>query len=356
MIVLSNGEKISPVAMEAALRDHPGVTDALIVGQGKFSTAAVLELTPDMAKTNTTPEDRAMFIESLWPYAEVANEKAPAHAQLSIDKLMIVPSEKPFLRAGKGTVQRSATVKLFESEIEELYQRTEQAKFLDVPNINLNLNSASLKNEIGDLIEKVTGIRLTEDQDFFSAGMDSLHVMQFAKYLRSAITGTTSLEKRINTRVLYTNPTLGMLTRALKAFHTNTKKDGDCLSETREDKMLEILQKYVDELPVWTEPTLCHQRKQQQQRTVILTGSTGSLGSYLLDALSNCPGVQKIYCLNRKADAESLQIDSNSRRGLVSEWGTKVDFLQADLSKWQLGLCKLCYETLAEETTLVVRK
>ena len=57
--------------------------------------------------------------------------------------------------------------------------------------------------------------------------------------------------------------------------------------------------------------------------TFILTGGTGSLGSYLLDALASAPLVAKIYCLDRKADAEYLQVKINAERGLTTPWGTR---------------------------------
>jgi long-subunit acyl-CoA synthetase (AMP-forming) len=155
VIVLSNGEKLTPVAMEASLRDHPGVNGALVVGQEKFSPAAIIELTPDMANTVKTSEERASFIDSLWPYTVAANENAPTHAILAIDRIMIAPADKPFSRAGKGTIQRGATVKLFENEIEELYQRTEETVTRYVPKIDLDQDFDILQRQLGSIVEMV---------------------------------------------------------------------------------------------------------------------------------------------------------------------------------------------------------
>lgn len=357
MIVLSNGEKLSPVAMEAALRDHPGVSGTLIVGQGKFSTAAIIELTPEMASSIKTSEDRASFLESLWPYAMIANQNAPAHAQLAIDRLMIASADKPFLRAGKGTVQRGVTVKLFESEIEELYQRTEKSAIPDLPQLNFN-DLGLLQKQLRDAMESVSGIRLVAiDQDFFSAGMDSLHVMQLAKHLKSALNSSTLSQDNISTRVIYTNPTLATLAGVLKSLSqsADATTNGEQSPSIRERRMQDMLQKYVDDLPVSTGPTT-HSSHSHRRHTVILTGSTGSLGSYLLDTLARCPEVERVYCLNRKAKAEQLQTQSNTSRGLISEWGTRVAFLHADLSKPQLGLSTETYDNLEKEVSVIIRK
>jgi hypothetical protein len=356
VIVLSNGEKLNPVAMEASLRDHPSVNGALVVGQGKFSTAAIIELDPAAAKKVITAEDRARFVESLWPYAVTANENAPAQARLTIDRIMVAPAGKPFRRAGKGTIQRSTTVKLFEHEINELYQRMEDGVMPDVPKIDVNQDAVSLQQSIREFIHIVTGIRLAEpDQDFFASGMDSLHVMKLTKHLKSGLVGDLAPKDKINTRIIYTNPTLAALAVALKALSHNGNDtiNGIGIVGTREKRMQELLHKYLDDLPT---STTKEGRTHQERLTVILTGSTGSLGSYILDSLAACQQVSRIYCLNRKADAEQIQTEANSARSLISKWGFRIKFLQADLSKSCLGLSWEDYDVLVKETSIIIRE
>lgn len=359
VVVLSNGEKLTPVAMEASLRDHPSINGALVVGQGRFSTAAVIELWPEVAQTLKSAEEREKFIDSLWPYAASANEKAPAHAQLAKDMIILAPIDKPFLRAGKGTVQRGATVKLFKREIEELYQRTDeegQEALLDLPKIDLRQDIISLQESLAELIDVVTGIRAVAiDQDFFSSGMDSLHIMRLSKHLKSALVGNTFPQDKINTQIIYTHPTLATLASRLKALSlaTNGTTNGTDSAGDREKRMLEMLKKYLDDLPASTTKKA---RAHQQGLTVILTGSTGSLGSYLLDALAKYPDVTKIYCLNRKVASEQLQTKANTARGLISTWGERIKFLKADLSKPELGLSTEVYGSLLEEASVIIRE
>lgn len=53
---------------------------------------------------------------------------------------------------------------------------------------------------------------------------------------------------------------------------------------------------------------------------VILTGSIGSLGYYLLYQLLENPLVSRVYCLNRSQDSEERQRHSSRERGLQAQF------------------------------------
>lgn len=90
---------------------------------------------------------------------------------------------------------------------------------------------------------------------------------------------------------------------------------------------------------------------------VILTGSTGSLGSYLLDTLMTQARVSKIYCLNRSADARSKQAKSNQARGLLTDWSLKnVEFVHADLSLPLFGLDESIYSQMLQSVNYIIRQ
>ena len=354
IIVLSNGEKLNPLAMEATLRDHPSVKGALIVGQARFAPAAIIELRDSAAEEIQTPEQCAKFIEDIWPFAEAANEKAPGHAQLTRDRMILSKAGKPFQRAAKGSVQRKATVKLYTEEIDEIYKRDDDESLKNLPIIDLRQDVVSLEIVLGRLIENVIGIQaLVLDQDFFGAGMDSLHVMTIVKQLKVAIEGAP--KDQINSRLIYTFPNVGALAAALKNMTaiTNGWTNGTSAIASREEIMIEMLDRYSNKL---TTPCLTKPEKSSPGLTVVLTGTTGSLGSYLLDALLSSKSVTKVYCLNRRADAEEQQAKTNEERGLGSKWGEQAVFLHADLSKPNLGLSIQAYNRLRDETSVIIRK
>lgn len=88
---------------------------------------------------------------------------------------------------------------------------------------------------------------------------------------------------------------------------------------------------------------------------VILTGSTGNMGAYILDALLRRREVEKIYCLNRSSDAAQRQKNNHECRGLPSEFSLeKVEFIQCTLSEPQLGLETATHRHLAREVTHIL--
>jgi hypothetical protein len=90
---------------------------------------------------------------------------------------------------------------------------------------------------------------------------------------------------------------------------------------------------------------------------VILSGSTGSMGSHLLHHLLVAEGVTKIYCLNRAEDGALKQAESNAQRGLRDQWDPdKVKFIHVNMSKPRFGLEVETYDMLSEDATHIIRK
>jgi thioester reductase-like protein len=90
-----------------------------------------------------------------------------------------------------------------------------------------------------------------------------------------------------------------------------------------------------------------HQAKTSdpQSRTVILTGSTGSLGNYILQNLIASPDVSGIYCMNRSAGAADRNRKSFEERGATPDFA-KVTFLQTDFAKDNFNLPQEIYDEL----------
>jgi thioester reductase-like protein len=87
---------------------------------------------------------------------------------------------------------------------------------------------------------------------------------------------------------------------------------------------------------------------------VVLTGSTGSLGTYLLHDLIKTPTIAKVYCLNRSDAAHPKK--SFSEKGLnvsPDEWA-KIEFLQASVGEPQLDLERAKYEEISSLADTVI--
>lgn len=55
------------------------------------------------------------------PTVEAANQTAPAFAHIREDMIIVTSTDKPLPRAAKGTVVRPQALKLYATEIDELF-------------------------------------------------------------------------------------------------------------------------------------------------------------------------------------------------------------------------------------------
>ena len=354
LIVLSNGEKFNPNDTEATLRSCPGVSGALVVGQGKFEAAALLELKRSVPDTE---EARKEVLDSLSPYIAKANECAPTYARLDLAHMFFTSADKPMLRTDKGTVKRRATNQAYEDEIDQLYM--DIAGF-QASSDTVQLNPQDLdaiKTGISSMLTEMEGLQnIAMEQEFFTTGMDSLKVMNLVRQLRSSFRDHDggAVPHLISPRTVYSNPTIFKLATAIQFLANHGETASGKLEEERIGKMEEMLAKYSHGLP---QPNRNTCRNQERGFTVVLTGSTGSLGSYLLDCLLTNAQVDKVICLNRGDDSGTKQKIRNKSRGLICEWEEdKVHFLATDLSESNLGLGDDAHKMLLKEASIIIRK
>ncbi|OQU95819.1 hypothetical protein CLAIMM_01986 [Cladophialophora immunda] len=188
VIVLSNGEKLNPVDTESHIaKAHSAITGALVVGQGRFQPALLLEVNGiDVDKE----DEKRDLLQAIWPTVEVTNKTSPKHGQLTKSLILFSSPSKPFLRTPKLSVRRKPTADLYSEEIEELYRRVEgdvdNVDRSDVPE-DTNLHDlSSIQKFVQHLVGNVTGWtnNLSQDTDLFMLGMDSLHVVRLVRAIK----------------------------------------------------------------------------------------------------------------------------------------------------------------------------
>lgn len=354
VIVFSNGEKFNPSAMEATLRTHPDVSRVVVVGQARFEPAALIEL-----KASPREEAKKDLLDSFTPYLIKVNETAPAYAKLQRDHIVFIKPDKPMIMADKGTVKRAATSKAYAEEIDQIYADADDAS---LPTVKLDaMDQNALTKGLQQMLAETIGLEaIAPEQDIFAVGADSLQVMNLVRQLRSSFTVQHGEEvvppHLISPKIVYSNPTAAKLANALHQLTGHSAEMSGKLEEQRIKKMEEMLAKYSEDLPIASANGVAV-GKPDGKLTVVLTGSTGSLGSYLLDALLVSDRVSKIICINRGAHSEDKQKKSNASRGLIAEWGRdKVQFLTTDLGKPRLGLNADDYDLLVKEASFIIRK
>lgn len=94
---------------------------------------------------------------------------------------------------------------------------------------------------------------------------------------------------------------------------------------------------------------------------VVLTGTTGALGSHLLAQLLSNDNVKRVWALNRPSKDPAR---SNIQRQYVSfedkllDTGllnhSKLEFVECILGEPRLGLSRVCYEEVNKRVTLAI--
>jgi hypothetical protein len=191
LIVLSNGEKINPIPMENTIRSNPLLSSALIVGEYRFSPSLLVEM-----RSGHTPEtdvERLEAVKQIWPSVEEANKIAPGFAKIPKSLILFTRPEKPFLRSGKGNVQRQLIVKSYSKELDQLF--LSQQNYLLIK--GLTLNSSSTQDNIRTFTQQIYGQvmeldNLSDSDDVFHRGMDSLKVLVVVSRGRPEISSSSN--------------------------------------------------------------------------------------------------------------------------------------------------------------------
>jgi thioester reductase-like protein len=278
---------------------------------------------------------------------EQANREAPGHARIYQSKVTVTNNQKAFIRAAKGSIIRSQTAAAFKDEIEALYADEGYA-------------SDSSQDTVDDakLMTKIHSIFLralpsfkestTDDTDIFSLGIDSLDVLTLTNTLNKAIRGAN-----VKASTIYGNPTVKKLALALS--QSTQKSDGIPMAmPTREERLSAMVRKYTRDMVRPKDTNRAAPAQVPSKQTVILTGSTGSLGTHVLEQLLRKENVEKIYCLNRSDNADTRQKESLVKHHNSEVDLSKAEFLKTDFSVDKFGLSDDTYARLLDSATTFI--
>jgi thioester reductase-like protein len=284
-----------------------------------------------------------------------ANEETVAHGQIGRQFVALSNPNKPFLRADKGTIKRAGTIRMYKDEIDKIYEHVSEVTSSEAPKLDLR-SKDTLTESIETLFEKwLRAPKLEPDTDFFTVGIDSMQVINASRLLRAGLeaAGVRVDASALATRVIYGHPTSRRLAEYLFSVVNKAGQDGTTgeAQQPEEDRAIDaILQKYTRNMP------LARANKPppaDEDQVIVITGTTGALGSYMLDLAISCSRVKGIICLNRSDDAKERQRKGNGERGLSTDF-SKAEFLRADMSSYDLGLDKETYERLLRDVDRVI--
>ncbi|KAI5919523.1 hypothetical protein F4810DRAFT_724576 [Camillea tinctor] len=351
-VVMSNGLKMDPTDMESTVAAHPDVRGVLVAGSRRFRLCMILE----MKSPPNNAAERETILDGLWPTINEANRAAPKFGRVPRELIIFATKEKPFLRASKGTIQRRLTIMAYEKEIDKMYDQASEGLLTHglppLKSTDMQDLVPFLINVYADTLDKDEN-EIGPEDDVFSLGLDSLASSILSARLKAAFRNYgVECEKLdlINNKLIYSATTIRRMAEALAALEAGNGEFGKILASTSHEEMEKLVADFENQLP----PPIKEQHAPRStDNTVILTGSTGSLGSYMLASLLSRPDTKKIYCLNRSADAKTKQEKSLSSRGLPAQ-DDRVVFLHANLSEPNLGLPAEQYAALARDATCII--
>ncbi|KAJ5623691.1 acetyl-CoA synthetase-like protein [Penicillium lividum] len=325
IIVFSTGEKLNPTTIEGAVIGHPGVLGAQVVGAGHFHAALLIE----PAQHPANEQEKQKLLDDVWPVIEKANVETVAHGCILRDYVFLSDPARPFPRAGKGTIQRAMATKLYTDDIRRIFECSPDTNGASAAAaVELDFSSeTALADGIRTLVQQTLKLpALDVDDDFFTVGVDSLQVLQLARVL------SASVKQTIEGRSIYSHPTIAKLSSFINSL-AGSNSNGTAATSTVADTLAlcsALVEKYTQNLP---SPTSDKPLPAATNQTIIITGTTGALGCYLLDlALAN-QNITNIICFNRTSDARERQIAASSSRGLSTDFSpSRVEFLTVDLS------------------------
>ncbi|KAJ7255805.1 hypothetical protein B0H12DRAFT_1202107 [Mycena haematopus] len=302
VIIHASGENTVPAPMEDVVMSSPYVAATVMFGRDHNQTGILIEPTAKAQVDVGDPTQVAVLCDKLWPIIEEANRIAPKFSRIFREMVIFTSPEKPLPRSGKNTVLRKAALAAFETEIEALCVTFDFA-IADAPSAWAIGNIQEWLLRLAVDLSQSRKPTISSNQDLFEQGFDSLS----ASFMKLRIVGTmrssqeASVQKAadgVTQNAVYSYRTISQLSSFLASLVAGSTGDAVDVKKATEDMILKYsstLSPSVSILATTTTPA-----------TVLLTGSTGSLGSQILASLLKDTRVAKVYALNRFSAGKTL--------------------------------------------------
>ncbi|KAK0192594.1 male sterility protein-domain-containing protein [Armillaria mellea] len=335
-IMHSTGEKTNASPLEGILNQDPHIAGSIMFGRGNFHAGVLIDPKPEFKIDPSDTTQLTDFRNQIWPTIEKMNKFAPKHSRIFKEMILVSSPSKPFTYTTKNTARRLSVIEDYEDEIQALYDTVED-------------------NILTDYIPPPCEWNANFNHDLFEYGCDSLQATWIKNTLLQALRATANHQQDTDALFVYKYPTIAQLNQYIQSLALGTSID---VSISPLENMEAMVHKYTDDFPERRPHTLS--TPGPQSIVVLLTGSTGGLGSYLLAELIKDPSVSHIYAINRPPGG----VDGlwQKQRRAFMERGIdaallkcpKIDLLEADLASPQLGLPQSSYQDMLRSVTHII--
>ncbi|KAF8160222.1 hypothetical protein K438DRAFT_1985842 [Mycena galopus ATCC 62051] len=356
VIVHSSAEKTVPGPMEDIVMGSPYVATAVMFGQGRAQAGILIEIPPNLQVDVRTDSQLTELRDKVWPVIEEANMDAPAFSRIFKELILFASPDKPLPRAAtKGTVLRKAALALYAPEIESIYNAVQgdDIEMTDGIEATAQWDADRIQVLLLKLAGTLCGTEISPTEDLFKQGFDSLIATIFRLRIMKALR-SKNLAEAENANFVYSHPTIAKLAIYVAAMVSGATEDTG--PKIQGIKVARMITKHsttgIARTDSFTDTFTA------QSAVVLLTGSTGNLGSQLLASLLKDGRVRRIYAFNR-ASGRTLadrHLDTFKQRGLdiLLLACPKLVFVEGQADQPHLGLSRERYEEMRTSVTLII--
>ncbi|KAF3916714.1 hypothetical protein ABW20_dc0106499 [Dactylellina cionopaga] len=344
-ITLINGEKVLPLSIEARIRHHPLVREAVMFGIDREVPGLLL-----FRALKTSHLEDQEFLDQIWPAVEYANSHAEAFSQITREMVAIIPEGVKCPLTDKSSIKRGLIYREFASVIDSTYAAAGSANKAQ----SLQLTIPELENWILRTV-KSQGYEIEDvHSDFFSAGMDSLQAI----HLRGLILSNIDLgghESEFTSMMVFDGGNAERLARKLYAIRTKGGVDDE------QGWAISTMKTFIEKYSNFEK---CESHIDSSLPTSlndghILTGATGFLGAHILAAVVASNSVSKVYAFMRPGSEEGrtpvVHLERILRNKGFSISLDKVVPLYNDITQDSLGLeTTALYKTMKSDVTHII--
>ncbi|KAH9939474.1 hypothetical protein B0H21DRAFT_780597 [Amylocystis lapponica] len=295
------GRKDDVIVLSSGEKTVPIPQEGHIVG-------ILVEPHPAYAVTPGDTDALVAFRNAIWSQVEEANHTAPAFSRIFKEMILVSDPARPLPRAPKGTIIRNSALRMYEEDINALC-------------------GPLFKPERNILAQPYHGClaRLARP----AANAAALHVQP---------------------NLVYAYPTVHTLAAAIARL---VNPDDAFASKSSVDNIKEMIAKYTAKLPT---PPATIAEKRDPRAVVVLTGSTGGLGSHILADLLSDERIARVYALNRGKDLAERQqaVFQEAHLPTALLEGDKLVQLAGDLTREDLGLETSVLDDIRSSVTHII--
>jgi amino acid adenylation domain-containing protein len=357
------GYSVEVLAVEAKLQQVPGITACVVTVVGEEGTDKHLAAFVVFDKPANSTNDSSWIKAAVTRTRNELKQKLMHYAVPSF----FVPMEALPTHPISGKLNTKALPKTLPALVELISKNTENEGSETSNPVNSSSSTdmeATLSKIWAEVLELPLAV-LDPDDSFFDQGGHSLRAAQLVAVL------STKLNRQVPVSALMQYPSIKLLTAYLEGDSKGPQgtHTADALAE--ELAAMSIPQNFdVILRAYWRGVSMAQRRPRSDSmvasginldaESVLLTGSTGFLGAYLLCELLTNTKVRTVYCLVRPSSDETVseRVINNLKKYRLwddkKRWEQRLECIEGDASLTEFGLEKEHYSFLTTSTDRVL--